>query len=287
MAKRFKPVFSNNTKYYVTDELPEMTCAELYQYLRESTKVLQLECVLSVGALESTRAVVEYTCMSTGDSTKVTGSQSLTSFDIGMLLADNYSQQFIKDHFASNDKFYIIIEMIYNKTAYYYYWSEVYVESIQKTFPANEAIGFVATLSRVNIHKTCDISFEYCITDDYHSGSNTYGYIEGSMGEYIENGPRNYPKIFSQTYTEVGEPVIFKFGDAGDDQIPDVEEIFVQTTSGFTLIAVWNGMDRDYKARKDDFVAERIAHYTEQCCYSISFVPVHVIRYDDFQPVMV
>jgi hypothetical protein len=107
------------------------------------------------------------------------------------------------------------------------------------------------------------------------------------MGELRENGPRSYPKIYSQTYTKTGEPIIFKFGDVGDDQIPDVDDIIVQTTSGFTFVASWDNMDRDYKANDDEFVTYRLNHFSEECCYSISFVPVKVIQYSDFQPVMV
>ena len=285
--KRFKPIIANNVSFYVTDNLHTVkTCGGLYRQIRENSKVLKIDCATTIDVIEEVRNVTEYFCMSTNESTKVTGSKKLGSFDIGVFANDDAGQRYIIDAFDNKKSFLFIIEMRYNESSYYYYYMRAYASSRRRAFPTNELVSFVSTIDRITHIENCVITFEYCVIDDYHSGSATYGYLKGSFGEYFQTSNRNYPEIYSQTYTAPDEDWIIKFGDAGDEEIPNVPDILVQTNSGYFFIINWDNMNRDYRGKPSNFISERMSHYEEKCCYSLSLLPAEIIRYTSFQPVV-
>ena len=71
-------------------------------------------CVQSLGNLEETRAITEYTCMTSQDSAKSGGAISRSALDISVLLdpsATTDGQKALRDAFASNTEVAMEIEL--------------------------------------------------------------------------------------------------------------------------------------------------------------------------------
>lgn len=99
-------------------------------------------CLQSLGNVEETRGVKEYTCMSSNLSAKSLGSISRGSMDIQVLLdeADVLGQKGLKDAFTANTSVVVAIELsdigTTNGTIYTFTGK---VSKVSKSFPKDEA----------------------------------------------------------------------------------------------------------------------------------------------------
>ena len=100
-------------------------------------------CLQTVGSLEETRAVKEYTCMSSNESAKSLGSISRGAIDIGLLLdeTDVLGQKGLKDAFVANTVAVIAIELSdtlgLNGTIYTF---DGKVSKLSRSFPTDEGV---------------------------------------------------------------------------------------------------------------------------------------------------
>lgn len=106
-------VNSQGTIIYVVDMPADLTtwedCSVAIPLIKAGKQVL---CPQSLGNLEQTRSVTEYKCLSSNDSTKVTGSISRGTLDIGMLFdpTDIAGQEAVIGYFDLNTPFIVGIE---------------------------------------------------------------------------------------------------------------------------------------------------------------------------------
>jgi len=100
-------------------------------------------CLQTIGSLEETRSVKEYTCMSSNESAKSLGSISRGSLDIGLLLdeSDILGQKALKDAFNTNTAVTMAIELSdslgVNGTIYTFTGK---VSKVGRSFPTDEGV---------------------------------------------------------------------------------------------------------------------------------------------------
>jgi hypothetical protein len=94
---------SQGTKIYLVKPptTPWATCGEAITALKAGGTIT---CPQSLGEVAETRAVTEYKCLSSNESTKALGAISRSSFDIAVLLdpADKGGQLMLRDNFRNN-----------------------------------------------------------------------------------------------------------------------------------------------------------------------------------------
>ena len=105
-------------------------------------------CPQSIGNLDETRAVTEYTCMSSNDSAKVGGSISRGNIELGLLLDPNDAtgQAALKSAFASGETCIIGIELPdtlgSNGTVYYF---DAVISGVSVGIEQDAAITYTVT----------------------------------------------------------------------------------------------------------------------------------------------
>ena len=102
---------SQGTKIYVAPAGTDLSdCAKVATALGTAKLI---GCPQSIGALEETREVTEYKCLSSDETAKALGGISRGSIELGLLLdpTDTEGQKSLKDAFAANTEVGIIVEL--------------------------------------------------------------------------------------------------------------------------------------------------------------------------------
>lgn len=105
------PINSQGTKAYVVD-VPATEWADCSEAIAAILAGKEVLCPQSIGSLEETRTVQEIKCLSSNESTKVAGSVSRGTVDLGMLFdpTDVDGQEAFKAAFTANTPFRVGIE---------------------------------------------------------------------------------------------------------------------------------------------------------------------------------
>ena len=108
-------------------------------------------CPQSLGAMEETRAVTEYKCLSSNETAKALGAISRGSLSIGLLLdpADATGQKALADAFAANENVIIAIEL---------------ADAVTPTTGNGTTYVFTAGVSAVSIGIEMDAAIKYDVT---------------------------------------------------------------------------------------------------------------------------
>ena len=112
VAKEINPINSQGTKIFVVAK-PATAWADCTASATAILAGKQVLCPQSLGAIEQTRSVTEYKCLSSNDSKKILGAISRGSIDIGMLFdpTDTAGQKDLASAFENNTPVIIGIEL--------------------------------------------------------------------------------------------------------------------------------------------------------------------------------
>ena len=115
----------------------------------------QVGCPQSIGALEETRAVNEYKCMTTDESLKALGSISRGNIELGLLFdpSDTAGQEALKAAWAANDEIIVGIELSDADTSAgetgasgTMFWFKGGVSGVSTGIVADEAVTYTVTV---------------------------------------------------------------------------------------------------------------------------------------------
>ncbi len=142
-------VNSQGVKIYVIPEGTDVTdCTAVATAVAAAALI---GCPQSLGALEETRAVTEYKCLSSNETAKALGAISRGSLSIGLLLdpGDTTGQKELTDAFANNTNVIIAIEL---------------ADAVTPTTGNGTTYTFVAGVSGVSTSIEMDAAVKYDVT---------------------------------------------------------------------------------------------------------------------------
>lgn len=112
MAKVIPVLNSQGTMIWIAD-VPAAGFADCPAAITAIKAGKLVGCPQSIGAIEETRAVTEYKCMSSNDTAKALGSITRGNIEIGLLFdpKDTAGQKALKDAWLANEEFIVGVEL--------------------------------------------------------------------------------------------------------------------------------------------------------------------------------